>query len=118
MHFFPLISSYKTEVDYIILSEAINQNLVDVTEVDEQGSVSEIRVENRHSTMVFIIDGEELVGAKQNRVINTSILISTKTESLIPVSCVERGRWDYEGRSFKTDKRILSYWLRSEKEVR
>ena len=45
---------------------------------------------------VLFLEGEELVGAKQNRILNTSVLIAAHTKSKIPVSCVEAGRWGYK----------------------
>jgi ARG and Rhodanese-Phosphatase-superfamily-associated Protein domain len=38
-------------------------------------------------------DGQELVGAKQNRVLNVTVLIEAESEVLLPLSCVEEGRW-------------------------
>ncbi len=112
---FPLLSSYRAAVDYITLDEAINEDLIEVTEVDETGSVPELRVENRHSGMVLIMDGDELVGAKQNRIVNTTILIPPKSTMVIPVSCVEEGRWHYEGKRFRSENRVLSHELRAAK---
>lgn len=48
------------------------------------------------------MDGEELVGSKQNRVLNLSILVPAKKTIVIPVSCVERGRWGYQSREFRS----------------
>jgi hypothetical protein len=38
------------------------------------------------------------VGAKQNRILNMTVLVAGSTEVTIPVSCVERGRWGYRAR--------------------
>ena len=48
----------------------------------------------------FALDGEELVGAKQNRTVNLTILVAANTTLDIPVTCVEAGRWHYRARHF------------------
>jgi flavodoxin len=112
---FPLVSAYRGRLDYLTLDEALTLNLVTVTEVSEDGSVSQLRVTNLSQTAVLIIDGEELVGAKQNRVVNTSILIAAIAKTDIPVSCVEQGRWSYKNRLFKSEGRLLSAKIRASK---
>src|SRR5262249_20602031 len=42
---------------------------------------------------VLLYDGEELVGAKQNRILNVTVLVAEHSTVRIPVSCVEEGRW-------------------------
>ena len=42
---------------------------------------------------VLLYDGEELVGAKQNRILNVTVLVGAGATLPIPVSCVEQGRW-------------------------
>ena len=42
---------------------------------------------------MLLYDGEELVGAKQNRILNVTVLVAEQTAVRIPVSCVEQGRW-------------------------
>lgn len=54
--------------DYLMLEEALQVNLLTVTEVHEGGVVNNLRVTNRAQQAVLIVDGEELVGAKQNRI--------------------------------------------------
>jgi hypothetical protein len=44
---------------------------------------------------VLFLDGEHLEGAMQDRVLNASVLVAARHETVIPVSCVERGRWHY-----------------------
>ena len=67
--------------------------MIDGGEVSRGGSVPELKVVNKSDRMLLILDGEELVGAKQNRIVNTTILIAGNTATVIPVSCVEQGRW-------------------------
>ena len=71
----------------------LDRKLVEVTEVDAAGSVPELLVINRSKRAVLIIDGEEVVGAKQNRVVNTSLLLPAESTTKIPMSCTEAGRW-------------------------
>ncbi len=78
--------------DYLLLDDAIRLNFARVTEVDG-GTVPELRFENRADQPVLLLDGQELLGAKQNRVLNLTILAPPKQTLSIPVSCVEAGRW-------------------------
>lgn len=112
---FPLVSGYRDSINYLTLEEALSRNLATMTEVSENGSVAQLRFTNLSQTSVLIIDGEELVGAKQNRVVNTSILIAAITKTDIPVSCVEQGRWSYKSRLFMSEGRILSGKIRASK---
>jgi len=59
----------------------------------ESADVSKIIFRNSGNYPVFAIDGEEVVGALQNRVINTSFFSEPNTIIEVPVSCVEEGRW-------------------------
>src|SRR5262249_55522361 len=60
----------------------------------------QLKVVNKDDLAVFLMAGEHLQGGKQNRVLNASILIGGKSETPIPVSCVERGRWAYRAAHF------------------
>ena len=51
------------------------------------------------------MDGEELIGAKQNHTLNLSILVPAHASIDIPVSCVERGRWHHLSREFSSAPR-------------
>jgi len=97
---FPLFIESNGSVDYLLADEAIRDQLLTVAEVSEAGSVPDLLVENKGDIRVLFIEGEELVGAKQNRILNTSILIAAKSKTKIPVSCVERGRWGFKSKSF------------------
>ncbi|MCS7315296.1 MAG: hypothetical protein NZ554_07480 [Bryobacteraceae bacterium] len=73
-----------------------------VTEISEQGNVPEIVVVNSAPQPVLILDGEELLGAKQNRIVNLTIMVPPRTTLRIPVSCVEARRWHAESRVFRS----------------
>lgn len=86
--------------DYATLDEALAQQALDVTEIDEGGRVPTIKVKNKSDRMVFLMAGEELVGGKQNRVLNASMMVPARGEMPIPVTCVEQGRWGYKSKRF------------------
>ncbi len=79
--------------DYVLLDDALEARTARITEVGDGGSVPELRFENLAERPVLIVDGQELVGAKQNRVVNVTVLAPAKCTIVIPVSCVEAGRW-------------------------
>jgi hypothetical protein len=85
---------------FVTLREALAQGAVAVTEVSEGGSVPELLLVNKGDKRVLVLDGEELRGAKQNRVLNTTILVSAASTLVVPVSCTEAGRWSYATREF------------------
>lgn len=89
-------------VDYMTLDEAVSARMLDVAEIDEDGRVSTIKVVNKSDRMVFLMAGEVLVGCKQDRVINTSIMVPAMEELHIPATCVEAGRWRYRSRKFSS----------------
>jgi hypothetical protein len=86
--------------EYVVLDDGLASGFFEITEVSEQGSVPNLKVVNRGPKPVLIIDGEKLVGAKQNRVVNLTILVAAQSALTIPVSCVEAGRWTARSRAF------------------
>jgi hypothetical protein len=112
---FPVLSDYVIPFDYLTLDEALTEDLIEVVEIDKGGSVPELKVINKSDKMVLILDGEELVGAKQNRIVNTTILIPAIETVVIPVSCVEEGRWSYDTARFHSEERIMAPMMRAAK---
>jgi hypothetical protein len=112
---YPLLSAYAISLDYLLLDEALSDNLIQVVEVSEGGSVPQLKAVNKAARMVLILDGEELVGAKQNRIVNTTIIVDQKSTLVIPVSCVEHGRWSYNTSKFHSQDRMMNANLRAMK---
>jgi len=112
---FPLLGTQFQEPGYLLLDEALVQGLLEVREVSEAGSVNEVLVINKSDRPVLLMDGEILTGAKQNRVVNASILVGARVELKIPVSCVEQGRWRYVAEKFTESRRFSYARLRAQK---
>ena len=106
---FPLFrrDSVPPERGYSLLEEAVARGAARVTEVGDGGSVPELRFENLGEKPVLLLDGEELIGAKQNRVVNLTILAPAKQVIVIPVSCVEAGRWDARTENFQPAEHVM-----------
>jgi hypothetical protein len=112
---FPLFSPQQEEtIEYLLSDEAIGTGSVTVEEVNEGGSVPNLLVSNEGDCRVLFLEGEELKGAKQNRVLNTSVLVAAHSKTPIPVSCVERGRWRYLSKHFSSGGSHSSPKLRSQ----
>ena len=101
----PLLSANEQEVDYLTLDEAIAGGWARITEVSDEGQVPELKIVAKGDKAVLLVDGEELVGAKQNRVLNLTILVPAPSTTTIPVSCVESGRWHHRSRAFASAPR-------------
>ncbi|MDX1578201.1 MAG: DUF6569 family protein [Gemmatimonadota bacterium] len=113
---FPLVSLESVELPYRLLEDAISDGSVEIGEVDEAGSVPELLATNLGAEAVLLLDGEQLLGAKQNRMASRSLLLPGETATRIPVSCIEHGRWRYTHRGFRpSDKHSPS---RTRKSVR
>lgn len=97
---FPLFSKTNEKIKYRLSDQALADRSLLIEEVDESGSVPELLVENKGDQRVLFLEGEELVGAKQNRILNTSVLVAAHSKIKIPVSCVEQGRWSHNTQYF------------------
>jgi hypothetical protein len=109
---FPLSGNPASPLDYLLVDEGLKAKKVVVEELNEGGSVPELRLVNFTGKHVLIPDGTELVGAKQNRVVNASLLVAPDTSTTIPVSCVEQGRWSYRSRQFGDSRHHAAHAVR------
>ena len=104
---YPLLAPETQGPEYITLPEALASGSVEIKEVSQEGSVSDLLLINKGDRAVLILDGEEVVGAKQNRVVNTTILVAANTTLIIPVTCVEEGRWSRKSDNFESGDSVM-----------
>jgi hypothetical protein len=100
----PLLRAVPSALEYQTLAQALAAGTVEISEVSLAGSVPDVKVVNTGALPVLMLDGCALVGAKQNRILNLSILVPPKSTLTVPVSCVEQGRWRPEGTLFGEGK--------------
>ena len=106
----PLLSPDVEAIDYQLLdNKMIADGLIMISEVSEEASVPELKLTNNSEQMILLLDGEELLGAKQNRILNCSMLLAAKSENIIPVSCCEALRWSYNSSSSSSSGNRLAY---------
>jgi hypothetical protein len=108
----PLFTSVNHGPEYLPMGKAMEKGFLTITEINDKGRVPELRVANKAEIRILLLQGEELAGAKQNRVLNTTILLRKNSDTVIPVSCVEQGRWAYASKTFKESGNILPPALR------
>ena len=111
----PIFAPSNDELEYITLIEGLKKETLTITEVDDSGNVPNLKVINSGDQPVLFLDGEDLAGAKQNRTLNTSILTRSQSETIIPVSCTEQGRWSYETHNFYDPDLVMSKDIRAKK---
>jgi hypothetical protein len=90
---FALFSNDPEADPYIPGPEAAERKLFEVHERGDGARVPELEIENRSDLPLLLIEGEMLLGAKQNRTLNVSVICPPHVSTVIPVSCVEAGRW-------------------------
>ncbi len=87
-------------------------------EVSEEGNVNSIKIVNDSPHNLFIFDGEVILGAKQNRISERSVILKPYSETILSVFCIERGRWQYRGvREFAESKFAASPKMRAAKNL-
>ena len=113
----PISTTNAARLDYLTMPEVLTKDEVNITELDGGASVPELSITNNSTGYVLLVDGEELVGAKQNRVLNTTLIIQPGKNMRIPVSCTEAGRWEYRSKNFQDSGVVLPFRNRYNKKV-
>ena len=88
----PLLLEGDAGEPFVLLHQALAAGTFDVLE-QGRGVVNELTARNRGSRPVLLLEGEAIVGAKQNRTLVASVLVGAGQTVSVPVGCVQRGRW-------------------------
>jgi hypothetical protein len=99
----------------VLIDSLLERHEAEIGEISDRGAIPTIKVLNRSTLDALILDGTELHGAKQNRMVNVTIVAGARAETTIPVSCVEAGRWSYRSRRFSHAHRTVAGKLRNHK---
>lgn len=84
----------------LLLHQAQALDLLEIGERAGGAIVPEVDVFNRGAEPVLILEGDTLIGAKQNRVVARTVLVPAGKPMTVPVGCMERGRWAAQSRGF------------------
>ncbi len=91
------LSENEGGLEYLLAHEAMAAGNLIISEVSELGVVNNLLVDNASDNQVLIMEGEEVRGGKQSRMVNISILVASRSTTVIPVTCTEWHRWRYDG---------------------
>lgn len=108
----PLVRSGDGEAPFLPSHQAIAAGLLEVLEKDG-GVVQELLARSRADRPVVIIEGETLIGAKQNRMVAHTVVVAPGATVVVPVGCMERGRWRHETASFRSGRGMSDYRMRA-----
>ena len=101
---YPLFGDAPPAAPYVAGPAAATSGALAVREVDSGATVPELLVETRGGLPVLLTEGETLLGAKQNRTLNVTVLLAPAARTRIPVSCVEAGRWGAPQRTARSGR--------------
>jgi hypothetical protein len=112
-----IVPIYRTDTprpgDFVMLDEAVKNGWIEIGELDG-GRVPQVRISNLSKRTIYIMGGEILTGARQDRILASDLLLGPGTRNLVvPVYCVEHGRWTAVTPNFTTRNNIGTYDLRA-----
>lgn len=101
MEVIPVSLNRNGHKDYLTLKRGISAGFVEISEC-EVSTVGTVLARNKSNVPLVLIDGDEIVGAKQNRIMNRSLIVPPLTTMEVSVSCTEQGRWHYDRTGYRT----------------
>ena len=96
----------------LLTHQAIEAQVLEILEKGE-GEVQELEALNKGESPVVVLEGDTLVGCKQNRVVARSVILGTGQKTPVPVGCMEQGRWAWKSGRFGSGSMRLTPSVRS-----
>jgi hypothetical protein len=110
----PILTTEKPNAGkYITLAEAARKGLVEIIEVPGREQVNSLQVRNKADLPLMLLAGELLIGGKQDRIVAKDFIIPPKGSAMVPVFCVEHGRWQPGGKDFKAGDTFVPDQIRT-----
>ena len=107
------LTAVRLRSEFVPFDEAVKNGWVEIAELDG-GRVPQVRISNRSKRTIYLMGGEILSGAKQDRILASDLLLGPGTADLVvPVYCVEHGRWTQTTGTFTTKGNIGTFALRA-----
>ena len=100
----PVLAKTNGGDGYMVLEQAIQSKSA---RIFDRGNVNTVELDYLGDQPLFIMEGEEILGALQNRVVNTSVVVEEPHTVHLPVVCVEKGRWS--GNSQFRESQTVAY---------
>ena len=100
-------------VAYRLGAHALASGALEVHELGSGAVVDRLEARNRGADRVLFVEGDHLIGSKQNRVVTSSALLGGKRVATLAVSCVEQGRWTSASPRFRGTGAVAPAGLRS-----
>jgi hypothetical protein len=97
----------------LLAHEALAAGALEVLEKDG-GVVQELLARNKAPRPVVIIEGETLVGARQNRIVAHTVVVAAGQDVIVPVGCMEHGRWHFKSAQFASGASPSEWKVRRE----
>lgn len=114
MTIYPIISKSQLKDHLLLLDDSIENKTIEITEKGP-GQVNSLELQKNDSKYpLFIMAGEIIKGAKQDRIISNDLILGKDEKKYtISVYCVEQGRWVNKTDRFESSQLIGANALRS-----
>lgn len=115
MTIYPIVAGNPKGEKMLLLDDSIKDNIIEITEKGSSGSVNSLDLQkNESKSPVFMMAGEIVKGAKQDRIIGHDIILDKDSKKYtISVYCVEQGRWVKHSEKFEPSGVVGTNALRS-----